>query len=262
MTLPPSARGAVALSALLVAGGAMANGSPAPITVQFANCSEFVGIAAADAARVRALVPPRFTPVIDGAGAKLVVRVVDCAGVRVGALPARPARVAQIGAMIVSPDGTATDPNTSINNYTLSFATNAPALALALRSTGVPAALDAGLAVEATPTGAVGGAADFYAAVSPDLDAGSPTWFLHGTVFTPSYNSPFLANWWLGVGLADVKMATDIPLIAFDFSSQMTFATSRLNVIGALLPGHAVSNWQLTFRGAFDAGTMLVTVRR
>lgn len=254
---------ALALAATLLAtGGACAHGGNAPLTVQFNGCTEFVGVAAADAVRVRALLPQRFTPITDAAGAKLVIRVADCTAVKVGALPARPGRVAQIGAMIFSPDGTATDPNTSINNYTLSYATNSPALAVALRSSGVPAVLDAGLAIEATPTGGANGAAAFYAAVSPDFAAGSPTWFLHGTVFTPVFNSPFLANWWLGVGAADVKMSTDIPSIAFDFGSVMTFATARSNGIGALLPGNVVTNWQLTFRGAFDLGTMTVTQRR
>ena len=249
-------------AALAAAGAASAHGGNAPLTVQFSGCTEFVGVAAADAVRVRARVPQRFTPIVDAAGAKLVVRVADCSAVKVGALPARPGRVAQIGAMIFSPDGTATDPNTAINNYTLSYATNSPSLAVALRSTGVPAVLDEGLAIEATPTGGANGAAAFYAAVSPDFELGSPTWFLHGTVFTPGFNSPFLANWWQAVGAADVKMSTDIPSIAFDFGSVMTFATSRRNAIGALLPDNVVTNWQLTFRGAFDAGTMTVTQRR
>lgn len=248
--------------ALVFSASAAAAHGPQALTVQFQQCTEFVGVAAADAQRVRALLPQRFTPVTDAAGAKLVIRVADCAAVKVGALPARPGRVAQVGAMVFSPDGTGTDPNTAINNYTLAYATNAPALALALRGFGVPAALDPGLAIEATPTGGANGAAEFYAAVSPDLTAASPTWFLHGTVFTPAYNSPFLANWWLGVGAADVKMATDIPSIAFDFGSEMHFATSRGNGIGALLPGNAVTAWQLTFRGAFAAGTMTVSVRR
>lgn len=262
MTLLPLPRTLALLTTLAAAGAAAAHGGGGPLVVQFGGCTEFVGVAAADAVKVRALLPQRFTPVTDAAGAKLVIRVADCSAVKVGNLPARAGRVAQIGAMIFSPDGTATDPNTSINNYTLSYATNSPALALALRGTGVPAALDPGLAIEATPTGGANGAAAFYAAVSPDLTATSPTWFLHGTVFTPAFNSPFLANWWLGVGAADVKMATDIPSIGFDFGSVMTFATSRQGVVGSVLPGNVVTNWQLTFRGAFEAGTMTVTVRR
>lgn len=224
--------------------------------VQFSRCTEFVGVAAADAAGVRALVPLRYMPVVDAAGAKLVVRVADCEAVRVGSLPARPGRVAQIGAIIVSPDGTGTDPNTSINNYTLSYATDAPALALLLRAAGVPAAIDTGLTIEATPAGS---GHEFYAAVSPEIDTGSPTWFLHGTVYTPTLASPFLANWWRYGGGRETKMATDIPSIGFDFSSVMAFTTSRRNLVGRLLPGNQVSSFQITFRGAFAEGTMTVT---
>ncbi len=249
----------LAATALVAATSASAHGPEAPLVVRFNGCTEWVGVAAADAAGVRALVPARYTPVVDGAGAKLVVRVADCSAVRVGALPARPGRVAQIGAIIFSPDGTATDPNTSINNYTFAYATNSLPLAVALRATGVPAALDPGLTIESTPAGASN---EFYAAVSPDLDSGSPTWFLHGSVVTPTVTIPFLANWWRYGGGRETKMATDIPAIAFDFSSTMAFTTARGNLVGALLPGNEVRNFQITFRGAFDAGTMTVTVAR
>jgi hypothetical protein len=240
--------------ACALAGAAHAAGPGT--AVQFSRCAEFVGVAAADAAGVRALVPLRYTPVVDGAGAKLVVRVADCEAVRVGGLPARPGRVAQIGVIIFSPDGTGTDPNTSINNYTLSYATDSAALALLLRAAGVPAALDPGLTIESTPAGA---ANEFYAAVSPDLDAGSPTWFLHGTVNTPVVGSPFLANWWRYGNGRETKMATDIPFIAFDFGSVMAFTTSRHNLVGRLLPGNQVNNFQITFRGVFAEGRMTVT---
>lgn len=244
------------LVAALAAGNACAHG-PYSGTVQFAQCTEFVGVAPVDAIKARALVPAAYTPVIDAAGARLVVRAADCASVRVGALPPKPGRMAQIGIIILSPDGTATDPNTGINNYTFSYATNSPALALALRAAGVPAALDAGLTIESTPTGARN---EFYAAVSPDFASGSPTWFLHGSVVAPSINSPFLANWWRQSGGRDTRMSTDIPSIAFDFSSTMAFTTARANLVGALLPGNQVSNFQISFRGAFELGTMSVTV--
>lgn len=244
-------------AALMLAAPAAALADPGtPLVVRFEQCTEWVGVAAADAAGVRALVPTRYTPVVDGAGAKLVVRVADCAAVRVGNLPARPGRVAQIGAIVFSPDGTAADPNTGINNYTLSYATNSPALALALRGAGVPATLDLGLTIESTPAGARN---EFYAAVSPDLDSGSPTWFLHGSVVAPSISGPFLANWWRLAGGREIKMSTDIPSIAFDFSSTMAFTTARANLVGALLPGNEVRDFQITFRGAFDLGTMTVT---
>lgn len=235
---------------------AQAQAADTPLAVQFSRCTEFVGVQPIDAAAARAQVPPHYLPVVDAAGARLVVRVADCEAVRVGPLPARPGRVAQIGVIIVSPDGTATDPNTSINNYTLSYATNSAALALALRASGVPAALDPGLAIEASTGG------EFYAAVSPDLDADSPTWFLHGSVNTPSFGTSFLANWWRSSGGRDTKMSTDIGAISFDFGSDVAFTTARRNLVGALLPGNQVPQFPVSFRGAFAAGTMLVTVRR
>ena len=233
----------------------LAAATPSTPTVHFGGCNEFVGVAPVDAQRARALVPQRYTPVADAAGARLVVRVADCTSVRVGALPARPGRVAQIGLIIVSPDGTATDPNTGINNYTLSYASNSPALVAALRGSGVPATLDTGLALEITPADGPG---TLYAAVSPELDSG-PVWFLYGSVTTPTVQTRFLANWWRLAGGQSTKMATDIPSIAFDFSSAVSFTTSRANVVGQLLQAHHVASFPLSFRGRFDSGVMQVT---
>lgn len=226
-----------------------------PLTVQFSRCTEFVGVVPVDAQAARALVPAAYTLVTDTAGAKLVVRAADCESVRVGPAAAKPGRVAQIGIMVVSPDGSAGDPNTGINNYTLTYATNAPALLLALRAAGVPAALDPGLAYEITPAGA----GELYVAVGPASDAASPTWFLHGQVMVPVLNSRFDANWWRTAGERQVKMATAIDSIDFDFASTVSFTTSRHNLVGQLLGGNRVANFPLSFRGAFDAGTMTVT---
>ena len=225
-----------------------------PLTVRFAQCTEFVGLLPAEALKARALLPARYTLVSDASGARLVVRVVDCQSVRVGAQPARAARVAQVGLLIASPDGTATDPNTSINNYTLSYASNLPALVLGLRLAGVAAVPDADLAFEVTPPA---GSSEFYAAVSPELSSG-PTWFLHGTVNTPGFGTTFLANWWSDNGPRRVKMSTDIPAIDFDFASVMTLSTSRQNVIGGLIGANQTARFALTFRGAFANATMTV----
>ncbi|MBL8302185.1 MAG: hypothetical protein JNM26_05370 [Ideonella sp.] len=261
MTHRPGPLGPITAAALALCGlaapPALAHGGN--LTVQFAQCTEFVGVAPVDALKARALVPARYALVSDAAGARLVVRAADCASVRVGSLPARPGRVAQVGLIIVSPDGTATDPNTSINNYTLSYASNSPALVAALRAAGVPAALDLGLAYEVNP--ATGNGSEFYAAVSPEFDA-SPTWFLHGSVNTPTFATSFLANWWRADGARETKMATDIPAIGFDFASQVNFTTSRLNTLGKLIGSNRAPPFVLSFRGAFAAGTMVVTVDR
>lgn len=256
MRLLPATHAAIA--ALLSLSAAASVAHDGALNVQFARCSEFVGVVPVDAAAARALVPARYHLVADAAGARLVVRAADCESVRVGPLPARPGRVAQVGIMIVSPDGTAADPNTGINNYTLSYASNSAALVLALRAAGVPAALDAGLAYEVTPAAA----GELYVAVGPELDAGSPTWFLQGQVTTPAIHSRFDANWWRQAGAREVKMATSIDDIAFDFGSAVTFSTSRHNLIGRLLGRNHVAGFPLSFRGRFDAGSMQVTSSR
>ena len=246
--------------AALVAGlGAAAASSAlaaAPLQVQFSQCSEFVGLVPVPAAKARVLLPARYTLVVDGADtARLVVRMTDCKALRVGALPARAGRLAQAGLLIVSPDGTASDPNTGINNYTLTYATNVPALALGLQAQGVPAALDASMEYQVVPP--LGAGSALYAAVAPEL--GEQTrFFLDGTVNTPTYASTFLANWWRLEGNAQVRMQTNFPTIAFDFGSSVAFTTNPSNVLGQLTGVARVTSFAITYRGTYDAATMVV----
>lgn len=238
-------------------GGGHGHGHGVP-TVQFSGCTEFVGVAPVDADAARALVPTAYTLVADALGARLVVRLADCEALRVGPRPARPGRVAQYGLIIVSPDGTAADPNTGINNYTLGYLSNSPLLVQALRDAGVPAQLDEALAYEAPAA-----AGEFFAAASPERAQAGPRWFVHGTVGAPVVPTTFLANWWVaGPGGRTTKMATTVPLISFDFSSQVSFTTSRQGAFATLLPGHRIAAFPLSFRGAFPAATMLTTVTR
>lgn len=226
-----------------------------PRGVEFTRCTEFVGVAPVNEAAARALVPSRYTLVADAAGARLLVRVTDCEGIRVGLLPRRPGRVAQIGLIIVSPDGTATDPNTSINNYTLSYATNVPALVVRLQQADVPAVLDLNLAYEFAPAQ---GPSELYAAVTPSYGQ-SPTWFVHGSVTHPTIETTFLANWWVAKGQSETKMATTFPVIFFDFTSTVSFYTSRNNVIGQLIGGNRIANFPLSFRGAYAQASMVIS---
>jgi hypothetical protein len=237
---------------LSLTGVAHAHG-PAP-SVVFTDCTEFVGVAPIDATAARAAVPAAYTPVTDASGARLVIRVADCAAVKVGATPAHPGRVGQIGVMIVSPDGTGTDPATSINNYTVAYATNAWALAVALRRAGVPASHDPGLAFETQPAG---GRAELFASVAGE----AARWSLIGAVQTPTATQPFLANWWYSGHQGATKISTDIPVIAFDFNSNVRWVGSRAGAIGGLLPRHFLSGFPLSFHGAFASGTMTVTVK-
>jgi hypothetical protein len=243
----------------LLASACLAHGAARaakPLTVALGQCTEFVGIAPVGLAAARAMVPARYTLQTEAGHARLVVRVADCASVAVGPLPGKPGRMAHIGLMIDSPDGTGTDPNTSINNYTLSYASNLPALVLALRAQRVAAVADTALAYEFTPAQ---GPSEFYTAVAPEFGGDAPRWSLHGGITTPAIPSPFLANWWAASPGLQTKMATTIPLILFDFSSQVAFYTARGNAIGQLIGANAIGNFPLSFRGAFDAATMVVT---
>lgn len=190
-------------------------------------------------------------------GANLVVRVSNCQNISVDHHPSSPGTVAHIGIMLVSPDATATDPNTSINNYTLTYSSNLPSVVSSLRKRGVPAALDTDLTYEFSPPT---GTSELYVAITPP-EKHAPNWFLEGTVTTPQIPSPFLANWWYLSKPGEVKMATTIPLINFDFTSNVRFHTSRNNVIGKLLGGTRIDHFPLSFRGQFKHAEMIVTLR-
>ena len=221
---------ALALGALISASHASASDRA---TVTFANCTEFVGLAPVSLTEARRLVPAQYTLATDNVTATLVVRVADCRRVRVGRAAGRAGTVAQVGILITSPDGTATDPNTSINNYTLTYASNSRDLVELLREARIPAVLDADLAYEFAPTT---GPSELYAAVTPG-PAPSPTWFIDGTVTTPGFTTRFLANWWSASRGRDAKMSTDIPDISFDFTSAVAFHTASGNVLGRLIGG-------------------------
>jgi hypothetical protein len=249
---PGSVRAAVLGACALVTAPAFA----APLAVKFSQCSEFVGLVPIAAAKAQALLPARYTLVVDAADtARLVVRMTDCQAIRVGALPARAGRLAQAGLLIVSPDGTASDPNTGINNYTLTYASNVPALMLGLQAQGVPAALDAGMEYDVKPPLGTGSA--LYAAVAPEL-GDSTRFFLDGSVNTPTFATTFLANWWRVDGKRQIRMQTDFPTIAFDFASSVAFTTNSANMLGQLTGTSRVTSFAITYRGMYDTATMVV----
>jgi hypothetical protein len=194
--------------------------------------------------------------VTDEAGAKIVVRVADCKQISIDDQPAKSGTVAQIGLMLISPDGTATDPNTSINNYTLSYSSNLPSVVSGLRKLGIPAVLDIGMAYEFSPAT---GPSDFYAAIAPSSGR-SPRWFLDGTVTHPQIPFTFLANWWHQSRNGEAKMSTTFPVINFDFTSKVTFHTSRNNLIGQLLGSNRIDNFPLSFRGQYASAQMTLTL--
>ena len=225
------------------------------LEVDLTNCTEFAGVAPINEIQARALVPSRYQLVVSGSKASLVVRVSDCQEVSVNGHPGKPGRVAHIGIELISPDGTGTDPNTSINNYTLSYASNIAELVEGLNRFALPAVKTSELDYEYAPPI---GPSLLYSSVAP-LDPKSPTWFLYGTVTNPTIPSPFLANWWYLSDLGQVKMATTFPKIYFDFTSKVSFYTSTKNIIGTLIGGNIISNFPVSFRGQYSYAQMIVT---
>jgi hypothetical protein len=130
-----------------------------------------------------------------------------------------------------------------------------PALVLGLQAAGVPAALDAAMEYAVTPPLGTGSA--LYAAVAPEL--GDPTrFFLDGSVNRPTFATTFLANWWRVDGRTQIRMQTDFPTISFDFASSVAFTTSSANVLGRLTGTNRVTSFAITYRGVYDAATMVV----
>src|SRR5215467_6248357 len=97
-------------------------------SVDFSQCTEFVGVGPVNFARASSLVQPAFTTQPVGSTAAIVVRATSCAGVSVNGGPSVPTVISQIGIEIVPPDGTG-----DINNFTLVYVTNNAELALAFR---------------------------------------------------------------------------------------------------------------------------------
>ena len=75
---------------------------------------------------------------------------------------------------------------------------------------------------------------------------------------TPTYATTFLANWWRLDGNAQIRMQTNFPTIAFDFASSVAFTTNPANVLGRLTGTARVTSFAVTYRGAYDAATMVV----
>ncbi len=226
--------------------------SKAPFTVDFSQCTEFVGVGPVGFATASALVPSRFTTLAVGPGAAIVVRATSCASVSVeGARLGIATAISQIGVEIVSPDGTG-----DINNYTLIYITNNFEFALALQLVGVPATFDPTLTYEFTYD-STGKAGELYVeAESLNL----PAYFLTGTETDPvGAGSDFKANWWHEGRLGVTKQYTDFPNIAFG-TANVALHTSRVGSLGKLIGGNTDSDFHfLPVRGVYSSAHMEVT---
>jgi hypothetical protein len=176
----------------------------ADFAVSFADCVESIGVTLVGTETAAQWVPEPF--VLAGAGTPvtpLVVRTAHCREVAIGR-KGRPARVVQIGAVIVPPDGTG-----DIDNYTLWYFTDSAKLKGALQRAGLvvhEAPIEYDLRSEDEPpalTVRVGGRR-------------KPLLRLEGSVApAPGPAGSFLANWWSKKrDGGTLKLATSVPVIA------------------------------------------------
>jgi len=221
-------------------------------SVDFSECTEFVGVGPVDFARASSLVEPAFTTMPVGSNAAIVVRATRCASAQVNDGPGLPTVISQIGIEIVSPDGTG-----DINNYTLIYVTDNGQLALAFRLAGLPVIFDPTLTYEFTYD-STGKSGELYV---EGEGLGLPGYFLTGTETDPTGGgSDFKANWWYKGFAGVIKQASDFPNIAFG-AANVSLHTSRESALGKLIGGNTDADFHfLRVRGVYATAHMDVTI--
>jgi hypothetical protein len=209
---------------------ARAGNSASSFGVEFSDCVESIGVGLAPTAAVVALTPPNFIPVGLGTPVSpIVVRTSDCAGIAVDGNKPKAGSVVQIGAVIVPPESGVGD----INNYTFWYYTTDAKLAHRLQDLGVSAQHVAPTRYDLDPEEL--GMPDDLTVVVPR--PGNPTLVLSGTVIpSGAPTGSFEAIWWQQTVAGNIRMATNVPVIAIS-SANLTLATDPANALGGLIGG-------------------------
>jgi hypothetical protein len=211
--------------------------------VDFGDCTEMAGIGFVPAAAARARVPADIALAGDATSAIVVVRIANCEALSIDGHPRAGHTVAQIGLTMA-----AGDPTSDINNYTLWYDTDSPALAARLRAAGVDTRLVPRLEYEVE---------DGELSVRQPR---SPRYRADGPVVMPTASPvPFVASWWQRRGARTVQMRTALPAIAFS-GAQMTVTTPAGSELAQLIGGTSLGFAILDSYNAFDAAHMEVSV--
>jgi hypothetical protein len=221
------------------------------VDVDFQGCREMASLAPAPVAKLRPLVPAAYQLANEASGTGfVVVRVASCANVVIDGTSDGPGTVAQVGANLVSPDGTG-----DINNYTLWYYTTSPRLLARLVARGVNAQLTRDLKFAVTPTG--GGNAQLAVDVP-----GRPAFSVSGPIALPTAPAvPYIANWWRDHAHDTARMNTVLPAIQFS-SAHLTLATNPGNALGQLFGAGSVTFPIFDSFNAFPAAHMVVADTR
>ena len=244
------------LASLWAPSIARADESNRGFSVDFAQCTEAVGVGPVSLAKATSLVPAPFTvlPIVatPASTAAIVVRATSCSSVKVNGGAGVPTNISQIGLEIVAPDNTG-----DINNYTLIYVSNNPELVTAFLHAGVPAIFDPSLTYQFTYDN-TGTAGEVYVAVDGE---GLPAYFISGTETDPTAPGfDFKANWWFAADKAVIKQASDFPDIAFG-TANIALHTDRTSMLGQLIGGNTDADFHyLPIRGKYPLAHMDVIV--
>ncbi|MGE5182571.1 MAG: hypothetical protein ACM31C_10935 [Acidobacteriota bacterium] len=212
--------------ACVTAGETTAQSALSAASAEFSSCVESVYAALVATANARPLVPAHYVLVGDGAPVTpLVVRTMNCGAITVAGENAGKGAIAQIGLLIVPPDGTG-----DVNLYQLWYDTNVQEVAHAFRDGGLPARYVQSLDERYTPC--TTGACTFDVTVPAPAD---PAFSVDGTV-TPGSTATgaFTANWWQDTSAGTLLLQSNAPQV-YQGTSDLTVETSPQSQLGVLL---------------------------
>jgi hypothetical protein len=203
----------------------------ASLLADFAGCAETIGLTSVPASNVRARVPKRFTLANDDESASpLLVRTAHCDQLRLAGRAAGAVTIVQIGALIVSPDGSG-----DVNSYLFWYDTDNARLAVALRALGLPVEPNGNVIFEEAA------AENLATRVHVQIDwPSSPQLSILGLGSGPFESlSPFEVNWWFD-GQRAVLMHTHFPTVLVE-QAALTMNTPRAGALGRLMGSGSTS---------------------
>jgi hypothetical protein len=193
------------------------------------GCVESVYGAMVPTAKARPLVPARYSLVGELAPVTpLVVRTSRCSTITVDTRTSDAGALAQIGLVIVPPDGTG-----NVNLYQLWYYTDVATLADTLRDARVPAQFVANLAYNYTSCGNAVSCPFWVNVPWP----GDPTFAVAGSVTASDVSTgPFTANWWQDRAGSTIKMQSSAPNV-HQGVSDLAVHTDPASGLGRLIGG-------------------------
>jgi hypothetical protein len=198
--------------------------------VVFNDCHDQASITPVPVASVRSLVPSHYQLTDESTGTTLlVVRITTCTDIVVTGVDVGAGTVAQVGANIVSPDGTG-----DINNYSFYYASTSLLLAAHLQAIGFGAEFVPGIRFTISPDVDGDGTISIVVPQLPSpYEVGGPV------VFPTAPFAPFTANWYADFAGKTIEMHTPIPNISFG-SGTMTLRTFPFDPLGRILGSGSV----------------------